>query len=578
MTEKMIKKQKIEPIFKGQVNCACKQHCAERIDILRQREIFDTYCKCECWTDKVMFIRGICTRIKQEPKRENLNPQVHRKKRQTKCSYHFLDTHGKSQEVCLPFVLNVLQTNRSKLFRASCVALNPSATDHRGKMPVRISNPKDIAFIKQFIGQYAHYKSRAQQHNKSVRFLHPSLNSKTMYNQYKQECMFKQMKPKSFALFRKILKNDFMLKFVVRYRAHCADCKKFKKMLKHKILSISSADGWRNKLETHLNAVRRIKDEYISIIELAQDPMENVEVFTFSYDTPTGLPIIKTAAFHQTFMERPLWVHNFCITDELCGKCHMHMWSEMVASNGPTEAGSCIYRHLLQLMPKSTKKLILNCDPSHGKYRNIELSLMIMNFFNVWCHPDLESIEQRFFHSGHSYNSCERSFDMISRAKKKVENLTLPDDFMETVRYAKESEPKFNVVEMKIYDFLSVEPLEKLIIDKKISADGKKIKWSAYKSITHKKNEPFVLHVTEYDETSSKITLKTKPNTIVFGTKLPLLYPSGRLISELKYKDLQKFINHIPTQFQTFYKNIPRLSNEIDNDHALCNEWSSDEE
>lgn len=138
-------KQKKKKKFNAQVNCAFNRKCAEVIDVVAQKDIFDNYCGLKTWTKKIQFLRSI---VNREPVKENLNPRVSLKKREFFSSYHLNDGNGKPQRICSQFVERLLQINRAKLFRAvSSVTKNPNAIDQRGKHPRKKTDPADILFI-----------------------------------------------------------------------------------------------------------------------------------------------------------------------------------------------------------------------------------------------------------------------------------------------------------------------------------------------------------------------------------------------------------------------------------------------
>lgn len=70
--KKVIKRKKIRK-FSAQVNCTCKKDCANLIDVVKQREIFDQFHGLEKWSEKTEFLRSI---VKRAEVKENLNPHI----------------------------------------------------------------------------------------------------------------------------------------------------------------------------------------------------------------------------------------------------------------------------------------------------------------------------------------------------------------------------------------------------------------------------------------------------------------------------------------------------------------------
>lgn len=79
---------------------------------------------------------------------------------------------------------------------------------------------------------------------------------------------------------------------------------------------------------------------------------------------------------------------------------------------------------------------------------------MLKHFLeNVWKHPELEAIEQRFYVSGHSYNSCDLSFGRIEKQRKITESVLVPEHWWNLILQAKKNDPKYVVVKMSNKNF-----------------------------------------------------------------------------------------------------------------------------
>lgn len=111
----------------------------------------------------------------------------------------------------------------------------------------------------------------------------------------------------------------------------------------------------------------------------------------------------------------------------------------------------------------------LNIVKLYQEYKNV---MEFRQQDNV--HPTLEVIHHKFFVVGHSYNSCDRSFSTIERARKSTENLYAPDQWIELVQIAKKTNPKFVVTKMTAEDFFSTCDLEMDITNRKKDTNNKK--------------------------------------------------------------------------------------------------------
>lgn len=187
------------------------------------------------------------------------------------------------------------------------------------------------------------------------------------------------------------------------------------------------------------------------------------------------------------------------------------------------------------------------------------MTMILKHFLDECKHTGLKSIEQRFFMSGHSYNSCDRCFATIEKQKKITENIFVPEHWYNVIYQSKKIEPKFKIVKMQREDFYSSKQLEDLIVNRKKSIDGHKINWLQFQTIIHDQDDPFNLKIKEYTAVNTKITtisLQKKHISAFPKIDLKFLYDENRAISEEKYKDLNQLIQYIPDHYHEFYKSL----------------------
>lgn len=95
---------------------------------------------------------------------------------------------------------------------------------------------------------------------------------------------------------------------------------------------------------------------------------------------------------------------------------YMYVWNESIASRGGQGIASCLINHLKNYVPSLADNVILYSDSCGGQNRNIKLALLLKRFL---ASSHLKSITQKYFISGHSYNSCDRCYSLIEKYKKK---------------------------------------------------------------------------------------------------------------------------------------------------------------
>lgn len=262
----------------------------------------------------------------------------------------------------------------------------------------------------------------------------------------------------------------------------------------------------------------------------------------------------------------------------------MYVWNESIASRGAQEIGSCLFRHLSSNVPQNTEKIILYSDSCGGQNRNIKVALMLKKFLADRKLPVLQSIDQRFFVSGHSYNSCDRCFGTIEKQKKITENIFVPEHWVNIIQQAKKKDPPFTVIEMTKEHFYSSESLEKIIVNRKTFIDGTKISWFSFQSIHYDCEDLFILKIKEFSSNSNRETKQIsleKNNSLANFDSVILnkLYKQERCISQTKFNDLQHLLKYVPVNYQYFYTNLKYIDDDSKLDFSLANDnLSSDED
>lgn len=533
--------------FSAQVNCICNKNCAQRIDVVIQREIFDQYYG-STWSEQTEFLRSI---TKRDSVKENLNPRVNLKNREFFSCYHFTDASGEVQRVCLSFVTKVLQINRVKVHRAvSSIKNNPFAVDRRGKLLKPKTTIEDAAFAKQFIESFPQYESKIDSNSLDVKYLHPSLTLNTIYRLYGNTCEFKQKKKLSQTVFMGIFRKNFPhLHAFKSVKSKCSKCESINKQKKVKVLSPETMENVQKAEDDHLAALREFKDEFINNVN---DPEYGVEIFTFELQRPLQMPLLP---IDESYDLRCLWLSNLCVFNELNKRVHMYVWDEMTAKRGPEEIGSCLYKHVGDVISNSTKKIILYAD-AMDLYRNLHIAVMLGKIID-FEESELQSIEIRFFFSGHGKNDCNRCFDTIETKIKNSQNLFTPDDWIELISSAKSN---FNVNKMSRNDFMSTDVIMMQTI-------GGEIDWSDVKAMIFNRSEPLNIRLKYFSRSTEEIIPMYKDTDSLF-----LVNKSNEdiLVTKAKHDDLMETLKYVPAEKCSYYENIQHDDNSKEADFALA--------
>lgn len=510
--------------FSAQINCTCKRNCATLIDVCAQKEIFDNF-NSSSYSKKIKYLRSIS---KREAVKENLNPRLILKKKEKISSFYLNDTDGISHRVCLRFVKNVLQIDRTKIFRAvSSIEKNPNAEDRRGKFQKIKINHADTTFMVDFIRTFPCYESKinAHAHTSEIKYFHPSLSLRKIYQLYENACAFKERQVLSKYVLNEVLKKHFQnLKPFSCRKSVCCACEEIQRKKKPKVLSNEMKENIQQVEDEHITDVKNLKEEFLKCILDAEE--NNAAVLTFQLQRPLEMPCVP---MEESYDWRQMWFSNCCIFDEITKTGYMHTWDESIAQRGQEEIASCLFKYISTVIPKTVKTIVLYSKRSN-LYRNTKLALMLEKLINYNKDSNLTRIEQRFFMKGHDLNDCDRCFDFIEKKKKSVDNVYSPTEWADIILSAKRSDPKFNVIKMTASDFILA---SNFMNDKLLAGEEQNI-WLSRKD--------------------------------------------DNFISKEKFDNLQKNLKYIPTEHQIYYQSLKFKDDIIDKDYAFASFDFTDEE
>lgn len=315
-------KNKCKSVFAAQLNCPCQRKCSDRVDVISQREIFETFKELQSKSAKVKYLRSI---VKRNVVKENIDPIISIKKKEFHSEYILTNDVGQGEKVCLTFLSKLLGISPKKVYRAaSTIESNPEGIDRRGKFP-RSSNYRDIDFLKNFIAKFTTYESHYSSPRSITKYLHPRLNQRKMYRLYCDTCQFKQRKVLSEHIFRKHFRNDFDFKFVKLSKQACKTCSVYGKSKQHSVRSVELNHQIEMKQKQHVDAAKEIKNNFIETVNFAKESVNRTEVFTFKMRRPFELPYLQE---DDVYFKKLLWFHSFCIYDEVRNKPYIYVWNE----------------------------------------------------------------------------------------------------------------------------------------------------------------------------------------------------------------------------------------------------------
>lgn len=562
-----------EKKFKSQVIC-CENNCATKITFERQQEIYSNFYNSMNWTAKTMFIRSC---IEKSAVKSSLNPIIQLKKRQYNYKYSFLNDSGIKVVVCKRFFLTCIQVSSNKVNNAiNSIKCNPSAQEQRGKKPsCNKTDANDKKILIDFIDKFPRYRSHYGRSSSDRYYLSPNLNIMKMYREYKLVCEFRQTPVLSEHFFRDVFNKDFNLSFKRPRVDTCKLCDELNAKL-----ALNSLSYEQRQIEAHIKSahdeeVQKTKSQFHKDVEDAAKSEETIRCLTFDLQKTLETPSLNTSEFYY---KRKLWTYNFCIFDEVQKKGYMYIWSENVASRGAQEVASCLKFHLENYLNENAQKIILYSDACCAQNRNIKVALMLKKV--LLMSRNKREIIQKFFTSGHSYNSCDRCFGLIEKQKRVTSEIFSVDHWIQLISRAKKTEPKFEIIEMKSDMFFSTENLEKIIVNRKKNVFGEKINWHYIMEIRNDKINEFFLHIRQKNHETEEIVDLAKRNIVLrnfIEVELDKLNSGYNPISVQKYNDLMCLLKYIPSHYHDFYRNLKVDKDNSDDDYNFATDSEGDE-
>lgn len=228
------------------------------------------------------------------------------------------------------------------------------------------------------------------------------------------------------------------------------------------------------------------------------------------------------------------------------------MWHEGEASRGSNEMGSCLLKYAEQL-PPSVKHLIAFSDNCGGQNKNKFIARFWMYIVK---NTNVETVDHKFLVPGHSYMECDQNFGLIEKAKKQLQYVFVPDDWVKAVAGTSR---KFKVVRMTGSDFLSSERMNDNLKD---GVEG----ISQFQWLRFKKEEPLTIYFKkslnedlEFEKFSMVKPKCGRPST---NFTLKPLHEVPPKITTAKYKDIQTLLQFLPPIHHEFYLNLKHATKE----------------
>lgn len=434
-------------------DCRCIKECHKLISLEQREKIFQSYYKLASHDLQTAYL---CGQIKLARK---MKSTVQSESRTYTRIYYLPNEKGIDIPVCKEFFKKNFCVSDGRLTRALCrkeQGDTPSRDQRGKKTPYNKTSDAKVEAVTNFIDKFPRYQSHySRKKNPNLCYLAPTLNLSIMYNLYKSE----SDNPVSLFVFRDIFRKKFNLSFHAPVSDSCRRCDEYEQKLKSELCE-TVLTNLKFEKDLHLRKAESARAGMTFDAELGKLPENDVTVIAFDLMSTLPTPHLSTGV---CYYKRQLWTYCLGIHNLSNNQAHMYVWHEAIASRGPQEIGSCL-KHYIENYVK-TSKLVMYSDQCGGQNRNIKLSL-ICNYVIQNKISNVKQIDHKFLVSGHSYLACDRDFGVIEKNKKNYNDIYIPGDWVKVISSSRKHNP-FKIVEMKSENFITTEPLEKNITNRK---------------------------------------------------------------------------------------------------------------
>lgn len=395
-------------------------------------------------------------------------------------SYHFT-VKGEMAKVCREFFLSTLNITDS-LIRSTISKTNDQGCvgmDKRGKHAPHNKLPESQAtFLKKHITSFPAVESHYCRKSTGRRYLDPCLNVQIMYKLYVEECTKQNLAPVSISKYRQVFRK-YNLGFFKPKKDQCKYCTAYKS------LNMDEKEERKENYQRHISKKELARQERDLDKEVSK---LNSSTIAFNFDLQAVLTTPKGPS-GQIYYMRKFAVYNFTVYNLASQKVLCYLWDETQGKRGANEISTCIYDYIISSY-NNAECIRMMSDGCGGQQKNSIFATMCLNL--VQTHPTLQTIDHKFFETGHTEMECDSIHSKIEKKSKFVPVYT-PEGWAQIIRSARSNPFPFEVKTMMFDDFL----------DFKLAATvtNLNIPWRKVCWLQYRKNAPDTLfYKTNFEE------------------------------------------------------------------------------
>lgn len=424
--------------------CSCKRKkCNEMSDEERKR-VHQAFWNLSNQTTRANYIIGHTSKIIK--KRQVIDSQYNRGEN---FNYFLPKSDDSKLSVCKRFFQNTLCISDKMIsynWARSVDGVKPPTI--RPPPATKICD-ESMQTVSDHINSFPTVESHYCRSSTHRRYLDPSLNKSKMYRMYEQSNLYHRSIKQH--MYSKIFDEQFNLGFHKPSKDLCDHCDKYNK---RKLAGDLTEEMEEDKVQHDKRKIRAREEK--------EKDKKNTEVMTITCDLQQVLTAPRFFA-GSSYYKRKLNLYNFTVYELPTNEGICYTWTEAECHKGANDVASCIVKYLEQIDTGGKyTKVVIYSDTCGGQNRNRIVCTAIASFLSG--SSTVNTVEQKFFESGHSHMECDSMHSAIEGHFKHKE-IALPSEYLTAMTEARPKQP-YKVIEMehadiKDFDALNEEAFKK---------------------------------------------------------------------------------------------------------------------
>ena len=513
--------------------CKTNSHlyACPRITDDQRRTLFTSFWQMN-WHQRKIYVAALVdsTRVKR---RRSETPE--HSKRDNSLKYHFL-VEGTRIPVCQKFFLATLNMKEWSIRKWAKEGADDNVVVPRNTAPNRSHvNERSKASIISFLSKLTKMPSHYCRADTNKVYLEPMFQTYShLYREYKLFCASADLPIASETSMRRHFKAENISLFVPK-RDQCDICAGFE-----------TGNVSKDEYNKHTTRKQEARDEKKTDVESLPADDSTVIIFVDLQKVLLAPAIQASATYYKT----KLCCHNYTIYNPKSHETLCYLWNETGADLS-SNTFSCLLYHYLDTNDKciNAESIIIYSDGCPYQNRCVQLSNTIL----LYTKTHNKVVYQKYLCKGHTQMQVDSCHALIERTIKN-KNIYSPACYVPLIEKAKLKAPKYKVHYVDHDFFLDYKPycFYNSIRPGRVTGDARVIDIAQLKYTTE---ISYKLHHTdkEWKHLPQRINLNVdSEHSPVQVNKQPIP------LTRSKWNDLQSLKPVIPSDFHSYYDNLPK--------------------